>query len=267
MLLAAAIVGLSACATIDPNNPDYLALKEINDPYENTNRRMFAFNEKLDDLVLEPASRRYRDNIPEPARNSVRNFLDNLQSPVIFINDILQGEPDRAGHTYSRFLINTTVGVLGLFDVASRAGVEKHSEDFGQTLAVWGVNEGPYIMLPFLGPAPPRDMVGMLVDRAFHPLNYVGGTETFVASTTVSVVGTIQFRSENIENIETLERTSLDYYATVRSIYRQNRAAEIANGQDVTDDLDDFDFDMEEYDDFDMEEESEGELSETDTVS
>jgi phospholipid-binding lipoprotein MlaA len=156
--------------------------------------------------------------------------LKNLDLPVTFANDILQGQPKRAGQTISRFTVNSTFGVAGIFDVASRMGIPDHTEDFGQTLAVWGVGEGPYMVLPLLGPAPPRDAVGQVADVFFEPVIYIrmkqhpwwlfGGTYFEI----------LDLRARNMEALDDIERTSLDLYVATRSLYRQYRANEIRNG-------------------------------------
>ncbi|HBF91680.1 MAG TPA: VacJ family lipoprotein, partial [Hyphomonas atlantica] len=160
-------MGLGACASTQS-----VETGTVSDPYEGFNRQMFAFNSEVDKYALGPAAGAYETVTPEFARDRVGDFLHNLKSPVIFINDVLQGEGDRAGDTLGRFLINSTIGVAGLWDVAGYNGIEKHSEDFGQTLAVWGVESGPYLVLPLMGPTTPRDLFGGGIDRALDPLNW-----------------------------------------------------------------------------------------------
>jgi phospholipid-binding lipoprotein MlaA len=247
LLLVFALVLLPGCVTGASDDPATIARLEANDPYEAVNRSFFAINTKLDHGIVAPSARRYRNFVPEPVRGSIRNFLNNFASPTIFANDLLQGEWQLAGDTFSRFFVNTTIGIGGLFDVAKHSGVEYHYEDFGQTLAVWGVAEGPYVVLPLYGPAPPRDMAGLLIDRAFNPLSYFAGTDPTVASATLTMLDLIDIRADNLENVDAIERTSLDYYATMRSIYRQNRKAEINNGEEDPDDFDDFDFELEDF--------------------
>jgi phospholipid-binding lipoprotein MlaA len=135
--------------------------EDDNDPLEGLNRGIFEFNRVVDGVLIKPAAQIYRGVLPQQAQDSVRSFLRNLRSPVILANDVLQGDMDRAGSTIGRFLVNTTLGIGGLFDVASELGMPFHDEDFGQTLAVWGVGEGPYLVLPLLGPSNPRDAVGL----------------------------------------------------------------------------------------------------------
>ena len=157
----------------------------------------------------------------------IRNFLDNLRSPIIFANDMLQGEFDRAGDTLMRFVMNSSFGILGIADFAGAAGIVAHDEDFGQTLAVWGAGAGPYLMLPVLGPSSPRDTLGLLVDFLFDPFSYIADTEFRIARMAARAVDT---RARRYDTINELERTSLDFYAAVRSLHRQRRKDEIQNG-------------------------------------
>ncbi|MEQ8269152.1 MAG: VacJ family lipoprotein [Parvibaculum sp.] len=220
-----------------------------NDPLEPMNRYFFELNIFFDTILLKPVATWYDGVVPEPGRNGIRNFLDNLRSPVILANDLLQGEWDRAGTTASRFGVNTTVGVLGLFDPAARGGMKQHSEDFGQTLAVWGTGEGPYLFLPVLGPAPPRDLTGFVVDQAFDPLTYIYWDRPKTVPTVRFVVNGIDQRARSLKTLDQIERTSVDYYATVRNLYRQSRTSEIANGEndyDALPDIDDLTFDTNE---------------------
>ena len=133
--------------------------EEIDDPFEDLNRDIFIFNEKLDEKLLKPAALTYRKVTPQFARTGVTNFFNNLEEIDTTINQVLQGEIKYAFNDASRFVINSTIGLLGLIDVASKMGLERHEEDFGQTLGVWGFNSGPYIMMPFLGPSNPRDLL------------------------------------------------------------------------------------------------------------
>ena len=162
------IAGMAGCATTQAP----ASSQEVADPIEPVNRAIFSFNMFVDTWLLEPVARGYRFVTPEPARRSVANFLANLRSPVIFANDALQGERERAGITLGRFMINTTLGVAGLFDPASALGYHRHDEDFGQTLGVWGVPSGPYLMLPLLGPSNGRDTAGRVGDYFINPLNH-----------------------------------------------------------------------------------------------
>ena len=221
-LVLLALLGLVAAACA--------AGPEPRDPYEGTNRAIFDFNMTVDRLALRPTAERYNATVPEWARDGVHNTLDTLQQPVVFANDVLQGAPSRAGETAARFLTNATLGVGGLVDVASRIGLNGHDEDFGQTLAVWGVDEGPYVMLPFLGPSNSRDALGLGVDVALDPTNYIR-IKRHVFWSGVHLYGTVlDARSRNLEVLDGIERDSLDFYATVRNLYRQHRASEVRNG-------------------------------------
>jgi len=170
----------------------------------------------------------------------VRSFLNNLRTPVVLANDLLQGDLGRAWNTVARFGINLTT--LGFYDLAEDFGFERHDEDFGQTLGVWGVGEGPYLMLPGFGPSNPRDGIGRVVDYFLDPLNwYLPGQEWAgingwgdageLADTTRKLVDAVDARSRQIESLDEIERNSLDFYATIRSLYRQRRADEIRNGE------------------------------------
>jgi phospholipid-binding lipoprotein MlaA len=215
---------------------------DSNDPFEGSNRFFFGVNQVLDDLLLRPVSIAYRAVLPEFARNGVRNFLNNLNSPVIFANDVLQGDMDRAGDTLVRFGVNSTIGIGGLIDVGKEIDVPYHDEDFGQTLAVWGVNEGPYFYFPLMGPSSARDFTGFVVDRGLDPLTYVnwGNDDLEYAPVARTVLNVIDLRSRNIETLDDIERSSVDYYASIRSLYRQSRADAIRNGAPSSD-LPDFD--------------------------
>lgn len=217
---------VSACAS--SKDPEALAQ---NDPWESTNREMFAFDVKLDHAVLLPTAKFYRSAVPEPAREGVHNALTNLNSPIVFANDVLQGDAGKASSTFGRFVINSTVGVGGLIDVAAKAGIPGHDNDFGITLGKAGAAEGSYLVLPFAGPKPPRDLVGEGVDIAFDPVNYLdwGGVTLF--QLVRGGLGVIDDRAANIDTVESIERSSIDFYATTRSLYRQHRNAEINEGK------------------------------------
>jgi phospholipid-binding lipoprotein MlaA len=205
-----------------------LAQDGENDPIESVNRAVFEFNRVLDGLLLEPAALMYRAATPRLVRDGVQNFLTNLRTPVVLANDLLQGEFGRAEKTLGRFMLNTILGVGGLVDVGGRVGMpERHSEDFGQTLAIYGVAAGPYLMLPVLGPSNPRDAVGRVVDLVFDPLFFLAPTDVSYARFGAE---SVSFREQNIETIDELERSSIDFYAATRTLVRQLRANEIRNG-------------------------------------
>jgi phospholipid-binding lipoprotein MlaA len=170
------LVALSACAEV-PRDPDERAeFEAANDPIEPFNRGVFEVNLALDRAVLKPVATHYRDWVPQGVRDRVHDFVLNLNAPFVFANDVLQGEPDRAAQTLDRFIINSTAGLLGLVDVVGRTGGPRyHTEDFGQTLAVWGAGEGPYLMLPVFGPSNPRDAVGKGVEMVADPTDIALG--------------------------------------------------------------------------------------------
>ncbi len=220
-------VALAGCASGQPSTSDPTA----NDPYESTNRQVFEFNQKVDEHVLLPAAKAYAAVVPEPARTGIHNFLTNLDLPVTFANDILQGEADRAGETLERFSVNSTLGIGGLLDPATDFGIPYHTEDFGQTLGVYGAGEGPYLVLPFLGPDPPRDAVGQVVDIFLDPFTYIQLRDHIYYSATREVLSVLDLRAKNLDTLQGIERGSVDYYASVRSLYRQLRNNEIRNGK------------------------------------
>lgn len=216
-----------------------LAQARDGDPLEPVNRAVFTFNQTIDGLLLEPAARLYRIILPNPVRDGIGNVLQNARSPVILANDVLQGNWQRANTTLGRFMINTIIGLGGVLDVATWAGMpDGHYEDFGQTLAVYGVADGPYLMLPLFGPSNPRDVAGRVVDILFDPFALFAPTDASIGRTAAEG---IHFREQNIETLEELERTSLDLYAATRTLARQLRASEIRNGapapiEDIYDD-------------------------------
>lgn len=243
---AVAIPSTSAFAEDQPAQPtqppqvvttQQIQSDDTNDPFEGSNRFFFGVNQVLDELLLRPVSVVYRAVLPDFARNGVRNFLNNLNSPVIFANDLFQGETDRAGDTFVRFGINSTIGVGGLIDVAKELGHPYHDEDFGQTLAVWGVEDGPYFYFPVMGPSSARDFTGFVVDRGLDPLTYVnwGDDDLEYVPIARTVLNVIDLRSRNIETLDDIERSSVDYYASIRSLYRQSRADAIRNGAPSSD--------------------------------
>jgi phospholipid-binding lipoprotein MlaA len=231
-LALAAMLSVAGCATVPEGDPEALAAyQEANDPLEPMNRYFFEVNYALDELLLKPIAGWYYVALPNPVQDSIRNFLRNIDTPVVLANDLMQGSFDRAGTTGMRFLINSTVGVLGLFDVAADWGYPYHDEDFGQTLAVHGVGEGPYLMIPVLGPSNPRDAAGMAVDTYIDPLTYVLPAHNlgYLLYVRAAVDG-IDLRARNLKTLDEIRRNSIDYYATIRSLYRQTRNDEISNG-------------------------------------
>jgi len=206
--------------------------EDINDPLEPINRVIFEFNEFLQDAFLRPIAKFYNENVNLTVRQAISNFLDNLSAPVIFVNDVLQGEFDRAMTTFGRAFINSTMGMGGIADVAGEMGIEEHDEDFGQTLAVYGVGEGFYLVLPIFGPSSPRDAIGkLLVDPYFDPVGlWLSNTERDNIAWTLRGASATDEYSGIVDELNQVKKTSVDYYAVIRSLYRQKRKAMISNG-------------------------------------
>lgn len=240
---------LAACATVPPKSDveARAAYEEANDPIEPLNRATFRFNQLVEGLILRPVSKVYRYVVPTPLRVGIRNALANLKAPVILVNDLLQGEAERGGVTFGRFLINSTIGLGGLFDVAEDMGLQRHGEDFGQTMAVWGAGEGPYIVWPILGPSTLRDSAGRIVTVAMDPFLWLSqdyNDEEF-SFARASLQGIDKYE-RSAGGLAEMRRSSLDFYATVRNAYRQNRREKIRNG----------DMDLPELPDYLLEDES-----------
>jgi phospholipid-binding lipoprotein MlaA len=210
------------------------------DPWEGFNRDMFAVHESVDQAVLEPVARGYRAITPRPLRRGVLNFLRNLRAPVIFVNDVLQGEVRRAGTTAVLFGVNTTIGIAGVFDPATSMGLERHDEDFGQTLAVWGVDSGPYIFVPVLGPTTVRDGAGRLVDIALDPLTWAEFDDVDKVRVGRTVLAGVATRELVLETVDDIRRDSLDPYVTIRTSYGLLRESAIQNGPADVQDLPEF---------------------------
>lgn len=234
VVLALITSGCAARSSNPAQNPEQTppAAEEFNDPFEDTNRAIFRFNQKVDHAVLVPVAKAYRNVLPEPVRDSVRDFLNNLDAPLIFANDALQGEFGLAKNTLARFVIDSTIGMAGLVDVAGRWGIPYHDQDLGVTFGVWGIASGPYLVIPILGPSDPRDLGGKVAQGFGDPWNRLAGNNNLLWVTFVrGGVAGIDTRSRYIESLADIERTSLDYYATIRSLYRQRRAALIEHNR------------------------------------
>jgi phospholipid-binding lipoprotein MlaA len=221
ILLTAAMV-LAACA----GSPD-----TTYDPYESFNRQTFAMNRRMDRTILRPAAEFYVDAVPAGARRAMHNLLTTANMPVVFANDILQGDPREAGRTLARLTANIVFGPAGLRNAAGEVGLPDHSTDFGTTLAVWGWGDTPYLMVPLVGPCNPRDVLGYAGDIALDPgfsIQYKQYVWWITARKTLTIVDA---RSRNLEALDDIERASLDYYSTVRSLYRQHRAGQTGDGE------------------------------------
>ncbi len=229
-LLITLLTTLPGCATKKPGEPMKLAASSTEeyaptdgkDPLEFLNRGLFRVHEVLDGLILKPAAHIYRGVMPEAAQTSIKNALTNLASPVVLLNSVLQGDARNAEHTVERFVVNSTVGIAGLFDVASDMGIEKtRAKDFGQTLGVYGVGTGPYIFLPLLGPSDARDTLGLVADFLSDPTTYILTRNELVA---LDATRGVVKRTTYLPLTDRVYRDSFDPYATFRSIYLQHRA-------------------------------------------
>ena len=221
---------------------------DVKDCFESINRGIFAFNQALDQLIIEPVAKGYR-YLPSPIRSGTSNALNNISLVVTIPNNVLQGELGLAGKNSARFVVNTTIGILGIFDPASKIGLNDYEkEDWGQTLGRWGIGEGCYLVLPVLGPSTLRDATASLV-------NYSGGNawynitvnedthhfSDFDYYASRGLVG-VDFRAKNLEAFANLEKNSIDFYASVKSLYLQDMKKRILNSDEIIDTLDDSDW-------------------------
>ena len=221
---------------------------EIKDCFENLNRATFAFNQVLDGVIFKPVASVYK-KLPSPVKNGVGNSLDNISNLVTIPNNILQGDFKKAGINTGRFVVNTTIGVLGLIDVAQHIGLSEYEkEDYGQSLAKLGVGPGCYLVLPVLGPSTVRDAtasaVNFLGGDAWYNVTVKNDTQHFsdIDYYSSKLTSGINFRAKNFDSIENLEKNSLDFYASVKSLYLQNRQQQILNINSIVDTLDDSDW-------------------------
>ena len=207
---------------------------EIYDPLEPINRAIFGFNNVADKIILEPVAKGYR-KLPSPIQTGIGNFLNNLKMPLVIVNQLLQGQGKNASESTGRFLVNSTAGLFGLIDVADKIGLEQTQEDFGQTLATWGVGDGFYLVLPFFGPSNVRDAVGMVLTLTTDPINVYAESEgeAWVGPSRTAGNAVVQ-RSKIIDEVNALRNNTISYYAAVRSSYYQKRKAEINNTNDNT---------------------------------
>ena len=222
---------LAGCATSPPaDDPDAVAeFRQTNDPLEPTNRVVYAVNDAIDTAVLRPIAVVYRDVVPAQLRTRARLVLENLSNPVVLANDMLQGKPRRAGDTLMRLTVNSTLGVAGLFDVATDWGWPQHDSDFGMTLASWGTEAGPYLFLPVFGPSSPRDAAGIGTDILMDPFTWVGAGSTVTAlGLSRTFMTAVDARAGALDDLDRIKAQALDPYATIRSLFRQYRADRIA---------------------------------------
>jgi phospholipid-binding lipoprotein MlaA len=222
-LALAATACLFGCATQGPWDPS-----QVSDPLEPVNRGVFWVNDKFDVYLLTPAAKGWDFVAPDRVQTSLSNFFTNLRFPIHFLNDVLQGKPVAAGSTLARFVVNTTAGVAGLFDPASRLGLARSDEDFGQTMGVYGIPSGPYLVLPILGPSSLRDAGGSLADAAASVWPFFVDTLITVG---VRATDTVNARSRTHEEIEEERRSAFDWYTFVRDAYLQRRHAQVRDEQ------------------------------------
>jgi len=230
-LLLGLLILTAGCAT-PPSDPAARAeFEATNDPLEPMNRQIFDFNQFLDRILLKPVAQGYRAVVPEIGRNAIRHFLDNLGEPVVLANDLLQGDLTRANLTAGRFLMNSTFGAAGLADLATDAGAAPQSGDFGQTLYTWGFEDGPYLVLPVFGPSDVRDAIGLGVDDEMDPFGWLAFVHGYSGITYGRwALWGIDERSRLIDTLDELQRTSVDFYAQMRSLWRQHRASVLRKG-------------------------------------
>jgi phospholipid-binding lipoprotein MlaA len=224
---------MAGCASVPQDPAARAEFKTTNDPLEPLNRRLFAFNLLIDRLVIKPLAKGYRRVLPQSGRDALRHFLDNLKEPVVVANCVLQGRLKSAGTSSERFLVNSTAGLAGLTDPASGWKLPKQTGDFGQTLWAWGVGEGPYLVIPVFGPNSPRDGIGESIDVFFDPFRYIARHQNYPAAITAgrTVIDGIDLRARNLDSLDAIQSESIDFYASFRSYYRQNRMAELTSGK------------------------------------
>ena len=250
-LMISASVLLSGCAGTS-NIPDEESIpSDEKDPFEPVNRGIFTFNQVADKAVLKPVAQGYRWAVPDFIRTSVYNFFTTLKQPAYFLNALLQGEPKDALYVLERTGVNLTFGCLGLFDVASQMDIPAPDNDFGQTLAKWGWrDEGPFLMLPLIGPSNPRDTIGLGADALANPVGWRLRHEPLLVYGMTATEGFVK-RERALELLDNLEKSSTDYYAAMRTMYRQNRQKKINKvlpQENQTPKAYEFDFEIEEED-------------------
>ena len=229
LLLAALLAG---CATPPSDPAERAVFEQANDPLEPLNREILQLNLFLDDILLKPATKVYIAIVPEEGRDAVKHALDNMKEPVVVINNVLQGRVEGAGTAVGRFAINSTVGLGGLLDVAAKMGLEQESGDLGQTMYVWGFPEGPYLIVPLLGPSNARDLIGMAGDNYLDPFSYLASAKSLdQIKISRFVLDGIDQRARVIDILDDLQKNSLDFYAQLRSLAQQKRAAELRHGK------------------------------------
>ncbi|WP_372784266.1 VacJ family lipoprotein [Phenylobacterium sp.] len=240
---AAACLALGGCATVagppmaTPPSNAAPAQVTAGDPFEGLNRRLFGFGQAFDRSFIRPLALGYERRAPTPLRRAIHNLLQNADEPVVFVNDVLQARFAPAAHTAARFLGNTTVGLGGLFDPMARAGAPHHDNDFGATLGRYGFGPGPYLFLPLIGPTSGRDAFGAGVDYVVDPLSWLKFRHAKTIGLARTALTLADARLEAEQDLQTLEATAVDPYATVRAVHRQSRALEVNGTEDELDAL------------------------------
>lgn len=233
LVLTFVVIALTGCASTRTKNPD--------DPLESFNRGVYRFNDVMDKAIAKPVAKGYNAMVPTPGRTMVSNFFSNLNDIVVTANDLLQFKFVQAFSDCGRLLINTTIGVFGLVDVASQTGLERHNEDFGQTLGYWGVGNGPYLMLPILGPSTLRDSIGIYADSQASVLWNMNHSRS---RNQLYFTNTISRRSQLLDKEEVLDEAALDRYDFIRSTYLQYRRNLVYDGSPPREKYDDDDADL-----------------------
>ena len=246
MKVIAILLLLSSCASNKVLEGSDSNIDNTNDPFEHFNRFVFAVNQTFDKVLFEPVARGYRYITPDGMRSAVNNFFSNLSEPVSAINHVLSGNFEEAGTNMTRFMINSTYGIAGLNDIASDFDLKPDSQDFGKTLATWGVGEGPYVMLPVLGGHNARDAVGVGVDYFIDPVN-IATRDMDNTIFFLTIPRGIAKREQYLDLLAEMEKDSLDLYVTMREFTRQNRRFSV--NRNNTDDLSAFNFDMDSFED------------------
>jgi phospholipid-binding lipoprotein MlaA len=234
---ALTLAAAGCASTQQQADPDAVS---VNDPLENINRFFFDLNQRLDRNAGAPAATAYKDTVPQTVRGGLHNVLDNLGGPVTVANSLLQAKFEGAATAMGRFVVNTTIGVAGIFDVATDWGMPGRNRDFGETMGTYGVPPGPYLVLPFRGSTDVRDFAGNYIDGYASPLHYVRYEGNNYVGLVKSTLGSMDNRSNNIVTFRDIQRTSVDYYATMRTLYMERRARLIEDKPIRTAELPDF---------------------------
>jgi phospholipid-binding lipoprotein MlaA len=246
LAIIAALGIVAGCATPPGEEPSAAMYSEVYDPLEPMNRYFFDVNSALDAVAFRPIAQIYHEAVPVVVQDSVTNFLRNLSQPFDFVNNVAQGDLDGAGDNMGAFFTNTLLGVGGLFDVAQ---LDTDREDVGQTLAVWGVEEGPYLVIPVLGPNTSRSAGGLVAEYFIEPVNLLADRNGMENAGLYRIVaGGLDARSRSLETLDEIEKNSIDFYAAIRSLYRQQRGNLILDGDASAMPLPDISFEMEEDD-------------------